>query len=88
MQNLKNIGRIEDIIKRQDHSHIITVGNLAAFWLLCERIDSALRAGEDYTIPHYMTFARSLTFQRHKTSDVPKDAKRLTFYGQKYYIYE
>ena len=83
---MQNIKRIEDLIKNEDTFE--SVYNIVAFWELCNKIDSALRAGEDYTIPHYMTFAKSVTFQRHKTSEVPRIHQRLTFYGQKYYVYE
>lgn len=86
MQNLKNIGRIEDLLR--NNKTFESVGNMLLFWELCQRVNTALKQGDNYVISHYHYYAKSMTFCRWKNEHTPKDAKRITFYGQKYYVYE
>lgn len=83
---MQNIKRIEDLLK--NNKTFESVGNMLLFWELCNRIDTALKQGDDYMVFHYHYYARSLKFIRHKTEELPYNAVRLQFYGKKYYIYE
>ena len=81
----KNIKRIEDLLTNS--RTFDSVANITAFYLLCEKVDSILKQGEDYTVEHYHRYASPYAFKRHKDDNVPRSAQRLQFYGRKYYVY-
>ena len=82
---MQNIKRIEDLLSNNETFN--SVANMVSFYLLCEKVDSILKSGEDYRIEHYHRYAKPITFQRHKDDNVPRCAKRMQFHGRKYYVY-